>query len=243
MFCKKNEKKVTKLCTCTWGHVGLLNLAKCRSGKWKFFVSSKENILLYNWNLLQNRSKSLILLLTLRAKRATFISNILGAKIQITLFDWLSSNDRIWWNIFFFQIYSKRMKNPPFCRSFVLAVGHSDDAIKWLIFSGKWLHAHAVKRPEDRALPWCLYLSNHREKVCSCWTSRWRRLKARNYYCFHSWSTMTTKSWRRSEGSVMVRRVRSSKTKLSQWVARKNTRTINIRILISRKKSLKHFKL
>ena len=80
-----------------------------------------------------------------------------------------------------------------------------------------------------------LYLSNHREKVCSCWTSRWRRLKARNYYCFHSWSTMTTKSWRRSEGSVMVRRVRSSKTKLSQWVARKNTRTIKIRILILRK--------
>ena len=61
---------------------------------------------------------------------------------------------------FFFQIYSKRMKNPPFCRSFVLAVGHSDDAIKWLIFSGKWLHAHAVKRPGVRALPWrCICLT------------------------------------------------------------------------------------
>ena len=45
--------------------------------------------------------------------------------------------------------------------------GQGDDAIKQgAIFSGKWLHAHAVKRPGDRALPWCLYLSNHREKVC-----------------------------------------------------------------------------
>ena len=35
--------------------------------------------------LKQNHSKSLILLLTLRAKRATFISNILGAKIRILI--------------------------------------------------------------------------------------------------------------------------------------------------------------
>ena len=145
--------------------MGLLNLAKCRSGKWKFFVSSKENILLFNWNPLQkswNKITQKVSFYYLHCERSEqlLFQTFWEQKFKLHFLIGFRPMTEFDETFFFFQIYSKRRKNPPFCRSFVLAVGHSDDAIKWLIFSGKWLHAHAVKRPGVRALPWrCICLT------------------------------------------------------------------------------------
>ena len=70
-----------------------------------------------------------------------------------------------------------------------------------------------------------LYLSNHREKVCSCWTARWRRLKAQLLLLTAS---IRDQRWRRSRGGDQTASwsgAQGAKTKLSQWVARKNSRT------------------
>ena len=81
-------------------------------------------------------------------------------------------------------LFSKKWKIR-FSDGFVLAVGHSDDAIKWFIFSGKWLHAHAVKRPGVRALPWRCICLTIEEKFAAALNTRsenrelrwWRRRK------------------------------------------------------------------